>query len=94
MSSSPTRSTCDVTKRSPVAVQRRYANRLGLASEQCSRSREGRSFDGRVDTARSISTDQLVGSYEVVVTGLTVAETVLEQVGRLKSIRRQRMDSL
>jgi DNA-binding CsgD family transcriptional regulator len=72
------------------AVQRSDgATRLFLAISDCDPAvvEEQIVSMARVDTARSISTDQLDGFYEVVVTGQTVAETVLEQGGRLKSIR-------
>ncbi|NHN63074.1 PAS domain S-box protein [Haloarcula sp. JP-Z28] len=72
------------------AVQRSDgATRLFLAISDCDPAvvEEQIVSMARVDTARSISTDQLDGFYEVVVTGQTVAETILEQGGRLKSIR-------
>lgn len=63
--------------------------RLFLSISDCDPSiveREASSM-ARVESARPISTDQRDGLYEVVVSGRTVAGTLLEQGGRLTTLR-------
>ncbi|MFB6222802.1 MAG: bacterio-opsin activator domain-containing protein [Haloarcula sp.] len=63
--------------------------RLFLAIEDCDPSivEEEAAAMTRVELVRAISTDKLNGLYEVVVTGQTIAGTLLEQGGRLASLR-------